>query len=109
MNKNILFAFIFFTLFACTSKSLVVPEGILNETEMSAILTDLHVAQSSLNDKVATDKPGGSRDEYLDLILKNHHTTREIFLKSLKFYSGNPEILNEIYDSVMLKLNATQQ
>ncbi len=42
--------------------------------------------------------------DYTALILKQHKVSKTDFLASLKFYSENPELLKQIYDSIITNL-----
>jgi hypothetical protein len=75
---------------------------------MTAILSDLHIAQASLATVATTDSSAYTMKQYLDYILKSHHTTNEKYMQSLKFYSANPGILQEVYDSVITNLSRIQ-
>jgi hypothetical protein len=102
--KRIALLLVFASLIACSRKPMVVPDDILAEKEMTELLTDLHLMQSSLNERMK-EKPAGTHDDYFELLLRKHKVTRENFLKSLKFYSDHPEVLNEVYDSVIVRLS----
>jgi hypothetical protein len=95
-------------LFSCTRKELIVPEDVLPAKELTSILTDIHLAQSMLNNKSKSDSINFTVNDYLPVVLKEHHTDKETFLRSLKFYSDNTEKIQEIYDSVITSLNRIQ-
>jgi len=44
----------------------------------------------------------------VNYVLKDHKVTREKFLESLKFYTDNPALLEEVYDSVITELSRLQ-
>ena len=72
---------------------------------MTSILTDIHIAQSAINNKVRNDTTSYTLNDYLIFILKEHKTQKKDFLISLKFYSDHPEILQQVNDSVLTSLN----
>lgn len=86
-------------------KEINIPEKILKQKEMSSILTDIHIAQSAVNNKIVTDSMNYTFNDYLNYILKQRKIKKEEFLSSLKFYSEHPDILQEVYDSVLTSLS----
>lgn len=81
------------------------PEGILDEKQMIAVLTDVHITNGTmLALSAAPDtvyKYGTGR--YLN-VFKNHHIDSAQFNKSLRYYASNPDELMSIYDEVQKKL-----
>ena len=105
MKKIIFFISTAFIISSCMEKEISIPENILKQKEMSSILTDIHIAQSAINNKIVTDSMNYTINDYLNYILKQHKTEKEDFLASLKFYSEHPDILQEVYDSVLTSLS----
>ena len=107
--KNIIAAFIIIILFSCSAGSPTIPKDTLSINEMSSILSDLHLVQLSMNDRLRGEERNVTTNEYLAAILEKHHTTKKVFLNSLKFYSQYPDMLNEVYDSVIVQLSRKEQ
>jgi len=105
MKKNILYFFMTLFLFACAEKEITIPADVLKQKEMTAILSDVHIAQSAIGNAMSTDSSGYTLADYLDFILENHHASKKQFVSSLEFYSNHPEMLQEIYDSVLTGLS----
>jgi hypothetical protein len=103
MKKYIVFI-LFIAMVSCSSKQVPVPDNILDEKEMTTVMTDLHIAQVEMNQRTRTDKDVKA-DDYVELVLRKNKIERKKFLESLKFYTDNPEILGVIYDSVLVQLN----
>jgi hypothetical protein len=99
-----LLAFTFF-IFSCSEKQVTIPDDVIKEKEMTAILTDVHIAQAALSNKSQTDSSSYKITDYVNEILKDHNISQEDFTRSLKFYSENPEILQQVYDSVITGLS----
>ncbi len=91
--------------FACTKKEVVIPDDVLKQKEMTAILTDVHIAQSAIGNAITTDSSKYTMADYLEYILADHQTTKKEFTASLKFYSDHPEMLQAVYDSVITGLS----
>lgn len=105
MLKPLLLLLISLFFFSCAEKKIAIPENVITEKEMTSILSEIHIAQASKNNSLTIDSSGYTMNEYTNAILKDHHTTKDKFLSSLKFYSDNPEILREVYDSVITSLS----
>ncbi len=105
MKKIIFFISTAFIISSCMEKEINIPENVLKQNEMSSILTDIHIAQSAVNNKIVTDSMNYTFNDYLNYILKQRKIKKEEFLSSLKFYSEHPDILQEVYDSVLTSLS----
>jgi hypothetical protein len=95
----------FLLLTACTPHGVEIPPGVIEIREMTSILSDMHLAQMELNNRIRVEKADVTADDYFELILKKHNITRKQFLTSFRFYSDNPEILNIVYDSIIMQLS----
>jgi hypothetical protein len=105
IKKTGVFIFILCLIFSCARKKIEVPKDIIQQKEMTAILSDIHIAQAAIGNTVNIDSSDYTMNDYLKNILKDHQTSREEFMNSLKFYSNNPELLQEVYDSVLTSLS----
>lgn len=107
--KRFFILFLFaFAIFACSKKKASIPEDILSMKDMQEILADIHLAQAASASVVLSDSSIYNTKEYVNYILKDHHVTRERFLTSMKFYTENPALLEEVYDSVITDLSKLQ-
>ena len=105
MIKIIFFISTAFIISSCMEKEISIPENILKQKEMSSLLTDIHIAQSAINNKIVIDSVNYTFNDYLNYILKQHKIKKKDFLSSLKFYSEHPDILQEVYDSVLISIS----
>ncbi len=106
MKKINLIIFTIITLLAaCSEKPVSIPEDVIKQKEMAVILTDIHLAQSAIGDLSRTDSVTFTMKDYLAYILKKNHVKKDDLLRSLKFYSEQPEILGQVYDSVITRLS----
>jgi hypothetical protein len=90
---------------ACSEEPVSIPDDVIKQKEMAVILTDIHLAQSAIGDLSRTDSVTFTMKDYLAYILKRNHVKKEDLLRSLKFYSEQPEILGQVYDSVITRLS----
>jgi hypothetical protein len=108
MKKLLTIFFITLTFFACSKKKSDIPVEVLSMKDMQMLLTDIHLAQSAATIQVLSDSSIYNSKEYVNYVLKDHKVTREKFLASMKFYTENPELLEEVYDSVITELSRLQ-
>jgi hypothetical protein len=92
---------------ACTRDS--PPRGILPRPEMESVLWDLIQANQYSFTFIAKDSGKVSvKDEDLKLyeeVFELHHTTREKFQESYAWYMKHPELVRNIFDSLLAKGN----
>lgn len=97
-------------LFACAPKKPIAPDNLLNQTQMSDIITEMHLA-----DAIASGSKSGNVDsvnmEAVSLnayILEKHQLTREQFMESFDFYRQNPVLMDSMYAEVITKLSSKE-
>ena len=92
-------------LFLCACKRTNIPSGILGTDEMSAVLTEVHVADGSMYNtmQVPDSLYKYGTGKYLK-IFKNFHTDSVQFKNSMKYYSDNPDLLLNIYEKITTNL-----
>ncbi|MES2265917.1 MAG: DUF4296 domain-containing protein [Bacteroidota bacterium] len=90
---------------ACESKE--APKDIIQEQQMIALLTDLHLTDGTLY--MVQQTPDSlykyGRAKY-DAVFKKHHTTDAEFKKSFKYYSFHPEQVQDMYVKIDAILKA---
>ncbi len=96
------------SLFACSKNKPAIPEDVIPMRELQEILSEIHLAQAASSNAVLSDSTLYNTKEYVNYILKQHNIEREKFLKSMKFYTKNPVLLEEVYDSVITQLSRMQ-
>lgn len=101
--RSIFILIFFFFVAACVRKDKV-PEDILPEEKMQAVLWDMMRADQFLNDYIfskdsAADKKIQSSKMYAQ-IMALHNTNWEDFRRSFKWYSQHTERLKAIMDSI---------
>lgn len=98
------------------------PERLLSEQEMIAIMTDVQIIEADINYQktqeheqkpddtikiVQKDYVRMSRD-YYDQLFEHYGITDSIFVQNMKYYTERPEVLGRIMDSVMQRLTKEQ-
>ena len=75
---------------------------------MVPLLADIHIAQAASTMYGIGDTTRYSMKEFLPYILKIHHVTQAQYDSSMSFYSGQPELMNDLYDKVIDELSKKQ-
>ena len=73
---------------------------------MSAILTDIHLAEAEINLGVS-DSTSKEKNNF-EKIFKKHSITKQQYDVSLTFYIDHPELLDKIYEDVLNELSKMQ-
>ena len=100
MHKYII---LFFSvlLFSVSCKNDSTPPGVLEKPQMLSLMTDIHVTDGELYN--VAQQPDSlyryATDRYR-LLFKRHHITENQFKKSLEYYSRQPEVIQEMYDTL---------
>ncbi len=104
-RKHIYYVLFFLAAFFFVSCKSDKPKGILSHEQMERVLTDIHIVDGSLTDKMMVPdtmfKYGNA--EYMQ-IFQQHGFDSGDFKKSFKYYSNKPDELFEIYDKVTAEL-----
>jgi hypothetical protein len=96
------------TFTACKKPEVKIPEGVLKKEQMVPILADVHIAQAVAVMNSASDTTRYSLPKLMKYILDIHHTSQAQYDSSIAFYTKHPEIMSQIYDSVITELSKKQ-
>jgi len=69
------------------------------------VLVDIHLADGVTNDRKFNRKYDADSIDVLSPILEKHQVSREMFDTTLLIYSRYPEIFDQVYNDVLIKLN----
>ncbi len=78
------------------------PRGVLSDSEMENVLYDYHIAKSMADQLPYTENY--KRTLYIDAALKKHGLTQADFNTSMEWFSGNPDVLSQIYENLCTRL-----
>lgn len=92
--------------FSCAEKKSISGKDFIPHDSLVQILTDLHLMDGVTNDTRFYHKfnPGDSIDMYT-WIFEKHSITKEKYELTILEYSKYPELLDQIYDEVLMQLN----
>lgn len=85
------------------------PKGVLNQSDMTEVLIDMHKADAILADGDGNYGLYSKKAPYYKYVLKKHGITQAVFDSSLVWYTKNPQKFNMVYDDVVTKLTAFQK
>lgn len=94
-----------FLLYSCGNKN-GIPQGILKQEKMQAVLWDVLRADAFAFQFITKDsakKPEVEMAKLQQQIFATHKTTREEFYKSYDYYKVHPEIIQPMLDSMINK------
>jgi hypothetical protein len=84
------------------------PQGVLDKDKMIRVLTEVHIAEAEQQQKVLDQEVTAADTFSFQEIFKRENITRAQYNTSMKFYSANPELLDQIYDEVINELSHRQ-
>ncbi|WP_411274239.1 DUF4296 domain-containing protein [Daejeonella sp.] len=86
-----------------------VPDGVLEEQRMVNLLADITIIDGYISTLTYTDTLKIDRKNYYATVYKNHNINKEVFDKSMKYYSTQPALLDSMYNKVNRKLEAKER
>jgi len=108
-NKNsfqiVLILGFFLLLSACDGR----PRGVLDQSDMTKILVDMHKTEALLAEKGLSYGSYSSKAPYYNFVLKKYGITQAQFDSSLVWYTKNPKKFGRIYDDVTVQLTKFQK
>jgi hypothetical protein len=96
-------------LLSCGNKSTKKPEGLLSQSEMVRILSDIHVAEAQIETNVIyPDSALMSFNYWQKEILKRHGVEEETFRKTYRFYQDNLKEMDALYEIIIDTLSVRE-
>ena len=99
------YSFAFLTslaLIACSK----VPEGILKEKEMQAVMVDVYLAEAMIGTDYLKYKEDASKQALYESVFRKHNTTQAVYDSSIVWYGKNLKIYMEVYDGVLAEIDS---
>ncbi len=105
MKRIILFFYLTAMLSCKEKKDMTIPENIIAKDKMTAVLLDVHILEASMGlNMIRTNDTIKSDTNLFYTVFENHQITKKQYDESMDFYMKNPKLLDEVYDSVLVKL-----
>ena len=90
---------------ACQKKKSITGKEFIRREVLVDVLVDLHLADGVTNDRKFNRKYDADSIDILSPILDKHQVSREMFDTTLIAYSQYPELFDQVYNDVLIKLN----
>lgn len=101
-----IFAFLsllFFT--ACNKDEQISGRAFMEREVLVDVLVDIHLIDGVTNDRKFHRKYDADSIDLLSPILEKHHISRTMFDTTLATYSKHPDLFDQVYADVLIKLN----
>jgi len=85
------------------------PKGVLNKTDMTKVLVDMHKAEAMLMENGQVYGHYSNKAPYYKFILKKYGITQADFDSSLVWYTKNPQKFTQVYNNVTAELTTFQK
>ncbi len=83
-----------------------IPDSVVNVDEMISIMTDIHLAEAWVIEQPNDSIPNDTKlSAYYADIFANHNISAQQYKSSFNFYTGEPVLMNYIYQKITEKLN----
>jgi len=93
------------TLSACSKDKSITGKEFIERDVLVEILLDIHLADGVTNDRVFHRKYDVDSIDVLSPILEKYKVSRQEFDTTIVVYTRNPELLDQVYSDVLIKLN----
>jgi hypothetical protein len=90
---------------ACQKKKTISGKAFIERDVLVDLLVDMHLADAATNDRKFNRKFDVDSIDILSPILEKYHVTRQMFDTTMYEYTRNPELLDLVYNDVLIKLN----
>ncbi|MCK4881067.1 MAG: DUF4296 domain-containing protein [Bacteroidales bacterium] len=93
------------TFTACQQQKSITGEEFIEREVLVDVLVDIHLADGVTNDRKFHRKYDVDSIDILSPILEKHLVSRQMFDTTMFVYTRNPELLDLVYNDVLIKLN----
>lgn len=105
LNNLFIYAVLFcFISLSCNSNKDIIPSEMIPLDSFIVVLSDMQQADAYLNLVAGNSKPYNPQ-KLLNKVLEKHHTTKDHFDKTLKYFISHPEKSDSLFDKVLAHLS----
>jgi hypothetical protein len=90
---------------ACQPEKSITGDEFIEREVLVNLLVDIHLADGVTNDQKFSRKYDADSIDILTPILEKYNVTRHMFDTTMYVYTRNPELLDLVYNDVLIKLN----
>ena len=86
-----------------------VPDGILSEKEMKAVLIDMQLAEAMISTDYKKYSDDAEKEMLYQSVFRKHNIEQAVYDSSLVWYGRNLDVYMQVYDLVLAELNERQK
>lgn len=86
-----------------------VPDGILKEKEMKAVLMDMQLAEAMISNDYKTYSDDAEKEALYQSVFRKHKIDQAVYDSSLVWYGHNLDVYMQVYDLILADLNERQK
>lgn len=86
-----------------------VPDGILSEKEMKAVLIDMQLAEAMISTDYKKYSDDAEKEVLYQSVFRKHNIEQAVYDSSLVWYGRNLDVYMQVYDLVLAELNERQK
>ena len=90
---------------ACQKKTSITGKEFIEREVLVDLLVDIHLMDGVTQDRRFGRKFDADSIDILTPILEKYEVSRQMFDTTMFLYSRNPELLDQVYNDVLIKLN----
>jgi hypothetical protein len=98
-----IFSLLLFT--GCNKGEQISGKVFIEREKLVDVLVDIHLLDGVTNDRKFHRKYDADSIDLLTPILEKHHTNRTMFDTTMATYSKHPDLFDQVYADVLIKLN----
>ena len=102
---GILILLLVLTFAACQKKKTIKGDEFIEREVLVEVLVDIHLMDGVTQDRKFGRKFDADSLDIFTPILEKHQVTRQMFDTTMVVYSRNPELLDQVYKDVLIRLN----
>ena len=104
-NPLLIFALLLIVFTACQKKQSITGDEFIEREVLVDLLADIDLADGLSNDRKFHRRYDVDSIDVLTPILEKHQVTRQKFDTTMYVYSRHPDLLDQVYSDVLIKLN----
>ncbi len=104
-NPVLILILLVITFTACQKQKSITGKAFIEREVLVDVLVDIHLADGVTNDRKFHRKYDVDSIDILSPILEKHQVSRQMFDTTIFVYTRNPELLDLVYNDVLIKLN----
>ena len=89
----------------CSKKEQISGKAFIEREKLVDVLVDIHLVDGVTNDRKFHRRYDADSIDLLTPILEKHHTTRTMFDTTMAIYCEHPDLFDQVYADVLIKLN----